>query len=89
MVSFSEMASMARVFGNLPNVAVGDTFLNRQALHAAGVHRPIQGGISGKPSEGADSIVISGGYEDDVDFGDEIIYTGQGGNDPRTKKRRE
>jgi putative restriction endonuclease len=44
-------------------------------------------GISGTAGEGADSIVLSGGYEDDVDYGDVIIYTGQGGNDPETKKQ--
>lgn len=25
---------------------------------------------------------MSGGYEDDIDDGDVIVYTGQGGNDP-------
>jgi putative restriction endonuclease len=38
-------------------------------------------GIAGKPAEGADAIVMSGGY-DDTDLGDEIIYTGEGGQDP-------
>jgi putative restriction endonuclease len=33
---------------------------------------------------GADSIVLSGGYKDDEDYGDTIIYTGQGGLDPKT-----
>jgi putative restriction endonuclease len=37
--------------------------------------------------EGADSIVVSGGYEDDEDYGDVIIYTGHGGNDPETGKQ--
>ncbi len=36
-------------------------------------------GISGSESEGADSIVLSGGYEDDEDLGDEIVYAGHGG----------
>lgn len=44
-------------------------------------------GISGTSAEGADSIVVSGGYEDDEDYGDEIIYTGAGANDPMTKKQ--
>jgi integrase len=39
-------------------------------------------GISGGEREGADSIVVSGGYEDDEDYGDVIVYTGAGGNDP-------
>lgn len=37
--------------------------------------------------EGADSIVVSGGYEDDVDEGDVIIYTGDGGRDPLSRKQ--
>ncbi len=41
-------------------------------------------GISGTDEEGADSIVLSGGYEDDVDYGDEIVYSGHGGRDPNT-----
>ena len=41
-----------------------------------GVHRPHVAGIAGKASEGAQSIVLSGGYEDDVDYGDEFFYTG-------------
>jgi putative restriction endonuclease len=53
----------------------------------AGVHRPTQGGISGTRAEGCDSIVVSGGYEDDSDSGDEILYTGAGGNDPVTGKQ--
>ncbi|GAA2579984.1 HNH endonuclease [Dactylosporangium fulvum] len=31
--------------------------------------------------------MVSGGYVDDEDFGNEIVYTGQGGNDPSTKRR--
>ncbi len=48
------------------------------------MHAPLQHGISGSESEGADSIVVSGGYEDDEDFGDLIVYTGAGGRDPAT-----
>ena len=45
----------------------------------------MQRGISGTGAEGADSIVVNGGCEDDDDHGDEFIYTGAGGNDPATK----
>ncbi len=31
--------------------------------------------------------MISGGYEDDIDLGDKIIYTGHGGNDPASGKQ--
>jgi putative restriction endonuclease len=31
--------------------------------------------------------VLNGGYEDDHDYGDTIIYTGHGGNDPETGRQ--
>lgn len=71
-----------RVFGEIPGVPVGTVFASRRELSRAGVHRPLQAGISGAENEGADSIVLSGGYEDDNDFGNVIIYTGHGGQDP-------
>lgn len=33
------------------------------------------------------SIVLSGQYEDDVDNSEEVVYTGQGGNDLLGNKR--
>jgi putative restriction endonuclease len=78
---------MARHFGEIPGVVVGATFADRAELAAAGVHKPLQAGISGGGLEGADSIVLSGGYEDDEDRGDEIVYTGHGGNDPQTGRQ--
>ena len=66
-------------FGELPGIPPGTAFKNREALHDAGVHRQLQGGITGLPAYGAESIVLSGGYEDDEDHGDWIVYTGQGG----------
>ncbi|WP_372509577.1 YDG/SRA domain-containing protein [Streptomyces humicola] len=65
-------------FGQPPDVHVGQEFKNRRALYEAKVHRQTQGGICGTAAKGAESIVVSGGYEDDADFGSEIIYTGQG-----------
>jgi putative restriction endonuclease len=70
-----------RVFGAIEGVSVGAVFPTRKSLHDAGVHKPLQAGISGSGSEGADSIVVSGGYVDDIDDGDEIVYTGHGGQD--------
>jgi putative restriction endonuclease len=78
---------MARLFGDVPGVQNGDLFPSRAAASQAGVHRPTMAGISGGQAEGADSIVVSGGYEDDRDFGDEIIYTGHGGNDPASGRQ--
>ncbi len=48
-------------------------------LWSAGVHRQTQAGISARQGVGAESIVLSGGYEDDADYGSVIIYTGKGG----------
>jgi putative restriction endonuclease len=76
-----------RAYGQIPGVAIGQQFATREELHRAGVHRPLQAGICGSTTEGAESIVVSGGYEDDQDLGDVIIYTGQGGNDPNSGKQ--
>jgi hypothetical protein len=70
-----------RVFGHIPGYPEGSRFESRAELSEAGVHRPTMAGISGSESEGADSIVLSGGYEDDEDLGEEIVYTGHGGRD--------
>lgn len=65
------------MIGEVQGVSEGDSFSNRQELHDAGVHAGTQGGIGG----GGESIVLSGGYVDDLDEGDVILYTGQGGRD--------
>ncbi len=80
-------STSGRYFGELPGIPVGTTWATRAEVAQAGVHRPNQSGISGTRAEGADSIVVSGGYEDDSDDGDEILYTGAGGNDPATGKQ--
>lgn len=74
----------ARVFGEIVGVPEGSIFESRLELSRAGAHRPTQAGISGTGKEGADSIVLSGGYEDDQDEGNLIVYTGHGGRDPET-----
>ncbi|GAY62173.1 hypothetical protein CUMW_215690 [Citrus unshiu] len=48
-----------------------------------GLHLQIQGGIDYVKRKGknlATSIVASGGYDDNLDNSDVLIYTGQGGN---------
>ncbi len=76
---------MSKTFGNIIGTFEGDIFENRSALSMANIHRPLQAGISGTEKEGSDSIVISGGYEDDEDLGDIIIYTGHGGRSNGSK----
>jgi putative restriction endonuclease len=75
------------VFGEIEGVKPGSQFQSREALARAGIHKPTQAGISGSIKECADSIVVSGGYEDDDDKGDVIIYTGEGGKDPNSNKQ--
>lgn len=74
-------------FGEIPGNPVGTPYGSRQEAADAGVHRVTVQGISGNGTVGAESVSVNGGYEDDVDHGDEIIYTGAGGNDPQTGKQ--
>lgn len=78
-----------RNFGEIKGVDVGTEFASRAELAASGIHKPTQAGISGSSTKGADSIVVSGGYEDDEDYGDYLIYGGQAGFDPNTKLQNE
>jgi putative restriction endonuclease len=66
-------------FGEIAGNPEGTSYADRAAVRAAGVHPPLQAGIAGSAKTGAESIVVSGGYEDDDDYGDLIIYTGAGG----------
>jgi putative restriction endonuclease len=76
-----------RVFGRIPGIAVGTIFPSRRALKEAGLHSQLIAGISGGKPEGADAVVLSGEYEDDEDWGEEAVYTGQGGRDDATGKQ--
>ncbi|GFG31103.1 hypothetical protein Cfor_04602 [Coptotermes formosanus] len=74
-------------YGPIPGIEVGTCWLYRVQVSESGVHRPPVGGIHGRESDGAYSIVLSGGYEDDIDNGDEFLYTGSGGRDLSGNKR--
>jgi len=76
--------------GPVPGVEVGDTFDYRGEMYVVGLHRTDQAGIACVNHGGdtvACSVVVSGGYEDDVDRGDIIEYTGHGGNDYKGGKQ--
>ena len=75
------------VFGHILAYPEGSYFPSRVALSRAGLHRPLVAGIAGSGRGGARSVVIAGGYEDDEDFGEVIIYTGHGGRDPDTGRQ--
>ena len=68
------------MFGHIDGIPVGQVFDSRKEVAAAGLHAPLMSGIWGA-QEGAYSIVLSGGYEDDIDDLNYILYTGQGGQD--------
>jgi putative restriction endonuclease len=73
--------------GEVPDILTGRHFGSRRELYDAGVHRALQAGIVGSSGSGAESIVLSGGYADDEDYGDVIIYTGHGGRDPANSRQ--
>tara|TARA_B110000093_G_C12845055_1_gene356915 strand:+ start:17 stop:703 length:687 start_codon:yes stop_codon:yes gene_type:complete len=71
-------------FGIPEGIQEGQVFKDRQSLIDANLHRSTMAGIDGNGVDGAAAIVLSGGYQDDEDSGDKIIYTGHGGNDIAT-----
>ncbi|GLB40156.1 putative SAD/SRA domain containing protein [Lyophyllum shimeji] len=75
-----------KIHGEIPGYPVGSTFRTRPELSAAAVHAPIRAGIHGGAGDSAYSVVLSFGYEDDEDHGENFIYTGQGGRDSNVSK---
>ena len=75
------MSTPNPAIGHVPDVAVGATFANRRPLAESGIHRMHMHGIAWSTNGPAESIVQSGGYEDDEDWGDTLLYTGMGGNE--------
>lgn len=69
----------AKVFGHISTVPVGTCLPLRQDFHNNLVHRNPVKGIFGDVNEGAYSIVLSGGYEDNHDQGERFVFTGEGG----------
>ncbi|KAL5707685.1 [histone H3]-lysine(4) N-trimethyltransferase [Ranunculus cassubicifolius] len=82
-------------FGELPGVDVGHQFYSRAEMVVVGLHSHWLNGIdfmgqAYKKLEEfkrhdyefplATSIVLSGIYEDDLDNSEDVVYTGQGGN---------
>ncbi|MDB2310791.1 HNH endonuclease [Opitutales bacterium] len=73
------MSSPTAIYGEIEGIPEGFKFENRQAAHDSNIHR---GTVQGIAAEGT-SICLNEGYADDIDNGDEIIYTGQGGQDDK------
>ena len=75
------------IFGEITGIREGHWFQGRKEMMPKSFHRNWGSGIDGNGSLGTAAIVLSGGYEDDKDLGDEIIYTGAGGNDANSGKQ--
>lgn len=70
-------------YGAIHGVPVGAHFRGRNALYNARIHRDVRvdvvGGIDGK--RGAESVVLHGGHEDDIDLGQVVYLAGIGPRD--------
>ncbi|KAK9117704.1 hypothetical protein Sjap_016651 [Stephania japonica] len=94
MMRTSSVLYPDKMFGHIPGVDVGFQFYSRAEMVAIGFHSHWLNGIDymGQAYRKKDkykhytfplavAIVLSGIYEDDQDNSDEVVYTGQGGND--------
>lgn len=79
--------NMRKRIGAVPGVEIGDIFFFRFELCMVGIHAQSMGGIDSMVVKDdleevpvAVSIVSSEGYDDDVEDGDVLIYSGQSGN---------
>lgn len=83
-----------RIIGAIPGIEIGDVFFYRVELCVVGLHGQLQAGIDYVPASQtgtgepiATSIIVSGGYEDDEDRGDVLIYSGHGGREKRDARQ--
>lgn len=74
------------IFGEIEGIAKGHAFSGRKEMMPSSFHRNHGKGIDGNGKDGTAAIVLSGGYEDDEDFGKLVIYTGAGGRDDKGKQ---
>ncbi|KAF8912693.1 PUA-like domain-containing protein, partial [Gymnopilus junonius] len=74
-----------KTYGSISGIQVGTWWETRKGCSSDAIHAPIVGGISGG-SQGAYSVALSGGYEDDVDLGYAFTFTGSGGRDLKGTK---
>ncbi|KAF5367234.1 hypothetical protein D9615_010671 [Tricholomella constricta] len=74
-----------KTFGSIPGIMAGSWWETREGCSKDSIHAPWVAGISGGP-EGAYSVALSGGYDDDVDLGYAFTYTGSGGRDLKGTK---
>ncbi|XP_052235920.1 uncharacterized protein LOC127847798 [Dreissena polymorpha] len=72
-------------YGAVEGVEVGASWYTRMECCRDGIHRPTVAGIHAGP-DGAYSIALSGGYDDNIDLGECFTYTGEGGRDLKGTK---
>uniref|UniRef100_A0A7I4F1F0 Uncharacterized protein n=1 Tax=Physcomitrium patens TaxID=3218 RepID=A0A7I4F1F0_PHYPA len=97
MIELKATLNSEKQVGAIPGVSVGQQFLSRAEMVIIGLHSHWLNGIDyigvakGRMPDVelpiAVSIVMSGGYEDDVDNSEDMVYTGQGGNDLLSTRR--
>jgi putative restriction endonuclease len=76
------------IFGEIFGIKEGHWFEGRKEMMPTSFHRRWGSGFDGNSNEGTSAIVLSGGGGyDDKDEGDEIIYTGAGGNGTKPGKQ--
>ncbi|KAL4332574.1 hypothetical protein GQ457_07G019230 [Hibiscus cannabinus] len=93
MLTKGVRTNMKKRIGVVPGVEIGDIFFFRMELCLVGLHFPSMGGIDFMAVKGesegervALSIVASGGYDDDAEDPDVLVYSGQGGSASRGKE---
>ncbi|XVF82599.1 hypothetical protein PTKIN_Ptkin16aG0062400 [Pterospermum kingtungense] len=93
MLSKGVRTNMKKRIGAVPGAEIGDIFFFRMELCLVGLHSQSMAGIDymviKSNSEGehvALSIVSSGGYDDDAEDPDVLVYTGQGGAASKDKE---
>ncbi|XP_046579731.1 E3 ubiquitin-protein ligase UHRF1-like [Haliotis rubra] len=69
-----------KFYGPVPGVEIGTVWNYRIDCSRDGIHRPTVAGIH-RGEEGAYSVALSGGYDDNIDLGECFTYTGEGGRD--------
>ncbi|XP_022934519.1 histone-lysine N-methyltransferase, H3 lysine-9 specific SUVH4 isoform X1 [Cucurbita moschata] len=98
MLEANEILNHEKRIGNVPGINIGHRFYSRAEMVAVGFHSHWLNGIdymglsyskmySNYSFPLAVAIVLSGMYEDDLDNAEDVIYTGQGGQNLTGNKR--
>ncbi|XP_074578940.1 histone-lysine N-methyltransferase, H3 lysine-9 specific SUVH1-like [Curcuma longa] len=93
MASRNVKTNVGKRVGSIPGVEVGDIFYFRFEMNLIGLHSPSMAGIDYLTTSFGDKdepiaicVVSSGGYENEEDDIDVLIYSGQGGSGKHDQK---